>query len=94
MTESSWSVSGLRVTARPDALAAVARTLNDRPGVEVCASHRATGRLVAVQECATVEEHQRGLREIQRLPGVLTADLVVYYQDPDRPGQTGIIGGA
>jgi nitrate reductase NapAB chaperone NapD len=95
MTKSSWSVSGLCVTTRPEDLAAVERILNDRPGVEVHGSDPRTGRLVAVQECATVEDHQSGLRGIQSLPGVLTADLVVHYQeDPDGPDQRPITGGA
>jgi len=94
MTESNWSVSGLCITARPDDLAAVEGILNDRPGVEVHASDPQTGRLVVVQECATVEDHQNKLREIQALPGVLTADLVVHYQDPDHSQQSPASGGA
>jgi len=82
MTESKWSVSGLCITARPHDLEAVERALNAKPGVEVHGRDLENGRLVAVQECATVEDHQNRLREIQGMPGVLTADLVVHYQDP------------
>ena len=81
MTESEWSVSGLCITARPERLAAVEKMLNERPGLEVHARDPESGRLIAVQECATIEEHEQRLRELQALPGVLTADLVLHYQD-------------
>ncbi len=82
MTEMEWSVSGLCITARPERLAAVEEMLNERPGLEVHARDPQSGRLIAVQECATVEEHQLRLRELQTLPGVLTADLVLHYNEP------------
>jgi len=82
MTEAEWSVSGLCITARPERLAAVEKMLNERPGLEVHARDPKSGRLIAVQECDTVDEHQQRLRELQALPGVLTADLVLHYQDP------------
>ena len=82
MTEAEWSVSGLCITARPEQLAAVEEILNERPGLEVHARDHESGRLIAVQECATIEEHEQRLRELQALPGVLTADLVLHYKDP------------
>ena len=94
MSETNWSVSGLCVTARPEDLAAVEAALLDRPGVEVHARDPQGSRLVVVQECATIEEHQQNLRELQALPGVLTADLVVHYQDPDDRGRPMSEGGA
>ena len=92
MTEVEWSVSGLCVTARPENLAAVEKMLNERPGIEVHARDPESGRLIAVQECSTVREHQESLRELQSLPGVLTADMVVHYTDPvdgEEPTTTG-----
>lgn len=94
MKEADWSVSGLVVTTRCEDLAAVAEILNDRSGVEVHAGDPRSGRLVVVQEGTSVEDHQDGLREIQALPGVLTADLVIHYQDPDAPEQPPATGGA
>jgi len=82
MTEVEWSVSGLCITARPERMAAVEVMLNERPGLEVHARDPQSGRLIAVQECTTVEEHQQRLRELQTLPGVLTAELVLHYKDP------------
>jgi nitrate reductase NapAB chaperone NapD len=81
MTDVGWSVSGLCITARPERMAALEDLLNARPGLEVYARDQQSGRLVAVQECATVEEHRQKLRELQTLPGVLTAELVLHYRD-------------
>jgi nitrate reductase NapAB chaperone NapD len=82
MANEEWSVSGLCITARPERMAAVEEMLNARPGLEVHARDRRSGRLVAVQECATVEEHRQKLRELQTLPGVVMAELVLHYRDP------------
>jgi nitrate reductase NapAB chaperone NapD len=82
MTKEEWSVSGLCITALPDRMAAVEEMLNERPGLEVHARDFLSGRLIAVQECAAIEEHQQRLRELQSLPGVLTADLVLHYEGP------------
>jgi nitrate reductase NapAB chaperone NapD len=81
---SDWSVAGLCVTARPDDLDAIEALLSSRPGVEVHARDDNAGRLVLVQEFNTVNDHRRNLEEIQALPGVLTAELVVHYRDFDR----------
>ena len=84
-----WSVSGLCVTARADRLVEIEEIIGARPGLEVHARDPQSGKLVVVQERATIEDHQRGLRELQALPGVLTAELVLHYQNPgDRPDPT------
>jgi len=92
-TMAQWSVSGLCVNARPEDLEAVRAMLNDRPGVEVQAVDPVGGRIVVTQEYAMVTEHQDGLREIQALPGVLTADLVMHYQEFDAPPRCRATGG-
>ena len=84
-----WSVSGLCVTARADRLGEIEETIRGRPGLEVHARDPQSGKLVVVQERATIEEHRQGLRELQALPGVLTAELVLQYRDSgDHPGPT------
>ncbi len=93
MTAPDWSVSGLCVTARPENLDAVEALLNRLPGTEVHARDPRSGRLVVVQERASIEDHRRGLRELQALPGVLTAELVLHFQDPDEPMDTNTPGG-
>lgn len=82
MSDTDWSVAGLCVTVRPDDLDEVEVLLCARPDLEVHARDRESGRLVVVQECESVGDHRRGLEEIQALPGVLTAELVVHYADP------------
>ncbi len=93
MTKVKWSVSGLCVTARPVDVSAVADLLDGLAGVEVHASDPDNGRLVVVQEAASVAAHQDKLREIQALPGVLTANLVLHYRDPNDIKQRQATGG-
>ena len=93
MTEVEWSVSGLCITARPERLAAVETMLNERRGLEVYARDPQGGRLIAVQECTTIEEHQRKLREVQALPDVLTAELVLHYTDQEESAEPTTTGG-
>ncbi len=89
MNTDEWSVSGLCVTARSDRIAKIEKTISSRPGFEVHARDSQSGKLVVVQERATIEEHRQGLRELQALPGVLTAELVLHYRDPgDHPDPT------
>ena len=81
MPSTDWSIAGLCVTARPDDLDAVEALLSTRPDLEVHARDDGSGRLIVVQERATIREHRRGLEEIQALPGILTAELAVHYND-------------
>ena len=92
-TADEWSVSGLCVTAHPDRLDEVERMIGGRRGFEVHARDRQTGKLVVVQERASVDHHRRGLRELQALQGVLTAELVLHYQEPTDPHDDNPPGG-
>jgi nitrate reductase NapAB chaperone NapD len=83
MPNTDWSVAGLCVTVRPDDLDAVEAQLRACPGLEVHARDDVSGRLVVVQECRTDSDHRQSLEKVQALPGVLTADLVVHYSDPE-----------
>lgn len=74
-------VSGILVYVRPGALARCRADLEALPGVEVHHFDEAGGRLVAVQETATAEEQEEGLRRIQRLAGVRLAALVEHRID-------------
>ena len=84
--EGPGSVSGLCLMVRPDHLDDVEAELDDLPWVEIHARDDTTSRLVVVQEHATVKEHQEGLRQLQAIPHVLTADLVVHrtLEDEDQ----------
>ena len=93
MSDPSWSVAGLCVMARPEDFDLVEAQLRAHPELEVHASDRESGRLVVVQEFDTVRDHRQSLEEIQALPGVLTADLVVHYADPEGGDHERITGG-
>jgi len=76
------SVSGLCVMVRPEHLDDVESCLAALDWIEVHARDEATGRLIVVQEHQTIKEHQEGLRRLQAVPHVLTADLVVHHRLP------------
>jgi nitrate reductase NapAB chaperone NapD len=80
------NISGIVVTTAPASVPDVAVRLAALPCVEVAQVDAAGGRIVVVQERASVADEMDGLRAIQRLPGVVTADLVVhYFGDEERP---------
>ncbi len=93
MSEPDWSVSGLCVTTRPEDIEKLAATLSHLPGIEVHATESTTGRLIVVQERASIAEHRQGLRDLQALPRVLTAELVMHYQDSDESTEPETSGG-
>lgn len=75
------SYSGIVVRADPAGLAKVADRLNDLPGVQVHQKHPESGRVVLTLEAGTADEEVAGLRRIQTIPGVVSADLV-YHRLP------------
>jgi nitrate reductase NapAB chaperone NapD len=73
---------------RPGHLDEVESVLRGLDWLEIHAREDETGRLIVVQEHATVGGHQEGLRRLQTIPHVLTADLVIHRlmpSDGDRP---------
>lgn len=70
--------SGILVTADATELDRCRLELELLPGVEVHFLYPDSGRIVAVQETATVEEQQDGLRKIQALGTVRMAALVEH----------------
>jgi nitrate reductase NapAB chaperone NapD len=71
--------SGLLVLAKPDSAKDCVNELTRVPGVSVHATDEATGRIIAVLETETVQEQEDGLRHAQRLPHVISAELVYHY---------------
>ena len=63
----------------PTGLAESVRRLEVLHGIEVQFTDAARGRIVVTQESATTEEQEEGLRRIQALPGLLSAELVCHY---------------
>jgi nitrate reductase NapD len=71
--------SGLVVISKRGSADACARELADCPGIDVYVADEASGRIVAVLETETVEEQENGLRRVQTLPHVVSAELVYHY---------------
>jgi nitrate reductase NapD len=83
------NLSGILVIAAPGRFDEVVAGLPALPGVEVHHLDAATSRAVVVQEAAGIDQEVDGLRRIQSLPGVASAEMVYHYfgDDPslDRP---------
>ena len=75
--------SGIVVTVAGIPLADAVTRLNALPGVEVHQTDADRGKIVAVLEGETLEQHGDLLRDIQDLPGVVTADLACHYAAPE-----------
>ena len=73
------NISSIVVHVAPSGLAEGVRRLGVLPGVEVQYTDAARGRIVVTQESGTTEEQEDGLRLIQALPGLLSAELVCHY---------------
>lgn len=71
--------SGIAVTTKPEWVDAVAQGLAALPGVEVFGRDAASGKLVIVQEAASVADEVAGFKAIRSLPNVIAADLVYHY---------------
>lgn len=76
-------VSGILVLTRSHDVDDCVQGLRALPGVEVRYAQPGTGRIVVVQESATLEQQEDGLRRIQALPRVVSAFLVQHVIDPD-----------
>lgn len=77
------NLSGILVTALPEHVAEVAQSLSTLPGLEVHQTDTARGRLVVVQEAATVGEEVEGFKRIRSVPHVVAVDLVQHYFEED-----------
>jgi periplasmic nitrate reductase NapD len=69
--------------ALPEHVAQVAQSLSALPGVEVCQSDLASGKLVVIQEAPSVGAEVEGFKRIRALPHVIAADLVQHYFEHD-----------
>ncbi|MBI1284905.1 MAG: nitrate reductase formation protein NapD [Thiobacillus sp.] len=77
------NISGILVTALPEHIAEVARSLSNLPGLDVTQIHAASGKLVVVQEAASVGEEVEAFKRIRTLPKVIAVDLVQHYFEDD-----------
>jgi len=77
------NISGIMVTALPEHVAEVAQSVAALQGVEVFQADVASGKLVVVQEAASVGEEVEGFKRIRAVPHVIAADLVQHYFEED-----------
>lgn len=77
------NISGIVVTALRENVAKVAQTLSTLPGLEVYQADIASGKLVVVQEAASVGEEVEGFKRIRAVPHVMAVDLVQHYFEHD-----------
>jgi len=82
-----FTCSGIVVTVRPQRLREVRRLIEALDGLRVHQEDEASGRLIVTQEAPSDAEQAEGLLRLQRLPGVLAADLVYYHREVPSDGQ-------
>lgn len=80
-----WHVASLVVRHRPEALAALAATIDATEGLDLALQDRT--RSVLVQECSGTASLMESVDRLQALPGVLSVNLVYHHVEPQpRPG--------
>jgi periplasmic nitrate reductase NapD len=77
------NISGIMVTALPEHVVEVAQSLSALQGLQVFQTDAASGKLVVVQEAASVGEEVEGFKRIRAVPHVIAADLVQHYFEED-----------
>ena len=77
------NLSGILVVAAPGRLDDVVAGLPALPGVEVHHRDDAGSRVVVVQEATSIDDEVAGIRRIQSLPGVVSAEMVYHYFGDD-----------
>ncbi len=76
-------ISGILVRTAPAAVQTFVAKLAVFGELEVDRFDEASGQIVVVQESSTREEQEEGLRRIQALPGVASAELVCHFVEQD-----------
>jgi len=78
--------SGILVLALDADLDRCRQELESLEGIEVHFLYPDSGRIIAVQETATADQQQEGLRRVQALPSVRVAALIEHRIDDDSEG--------
>jgi nitrate reductase NapD len=76
------AISGVVVRSRHEDLAAVAARLAHLPGIDVHHLEEATGRVIITLETESSDQEEARMESVRRDPGVLSAELVYHYVDP------------
>jgi nitrate reductase NapAB chaperone NapD len=79
------SISGVALVCKPEAFPAVLACVGELEGVEVHAADAETGRAVLTIETDHPRAQVRVLEGIQRLPGVLLAEMAFHGVEPVTP---------
>ena len=77
------NISALLVLVDPKQLAEGVDTLNAQSGIEVFHTDAETGRVVVIQEAASIHEEVESMKALKALPQVLNVDLVSHYFGDD-----------
>ena len=72
-------LSGLLVVCKPSSTEACVRNLEQCPDIEVYVTDHSKGRVVVVLETNTLDKQAEGLRRVQQLAHVKSAELVYHY---------------
>ena len=87
------NLSGILVVAKSGHLDSVVDGLGALPGVEVHHRDDDTGRLIVVQEAASIDDEVEGLKRIKGIPHVILAEMTYHYFGEDehqyRPDEVG-----
>jgi nitrate reductase NapD len=76
------AISGVVVRSRHEDLADVASRLARLPGIEVHHLEASTGRVVITLETDSSDQEETRMACVRRDPGVLSAELVYHYVEP------------
>ena len=84
------NLSGILVIVQPQYVDSTTALLNTLPGVEVHHSDQASGRIIVVQEAASIGAEVEGLKQIKQLPNIIVAEMVNHYFEEDEEVLTNI----
>lgn len=77
------NISGLLVHCVPNQNLSCVMELDALPGVEVFHQDEATGRIVVIEEAASVIDEVELFKSIKALPSVLSVEMVYHYFEDD-----------
>ncbi len=80
------AISGVVVRSHQEDLVAVAARLAHLPGIDVHHLEAATGRVIITLETDSSDQEEMRMESVRREPGVLSAELVYHYVDPQGAG--------
>ncbi len=77
------NISAILVTTPRENTQHMIGQLNALDGVEVFHHDSASGKIIAIQEAATINDEIAGLKRIKKLPDIILAEMVEHYFGED-----------